>query len=260
MKYVKIMGLCLVAALALSVVAATAASAKPYGFYKDGTEEAATGYKYKGKLTGGIAKLVTPKNGTIECEGATGSGEIKELNKAEGEIIFTKCTFAGFPCQSTEPAGKEGEIITREITTLAVLERLSSGEKQPALLFKPLKETKLECAGIEKLTIANGTGENEKVKVLGGLLVLLPKAASEGNGWLGTNNEGKLFDLEFKQKEGKQEGSNKEGFGEFIESETGEAMKSGVTTTGSGLTTFKETSAEEAKLSIESEKAISIFA
>ena len=49
MKYVKIMGLCLVAALALSVVAATAASARPYGIYKDGTEEAAIGYKYKGK-------------------------------------------------------------------------------------------------------------------------------------------------------------------------------------------------------------------
>ena len=49
MKYVKILGLCLVAVLALSLGAATAASARRFGIYEDGTEEPAIGFKYTGK-------------------------------------------------------------------------------------------------------------------------------------------------------------------------------------------------------------------
>lgn len=247
MKSIKIAGLCLVAMLTLGAVIATSASAAKYGFFKDGTTEAATGYKYKGKLTSGEAELVTPKNGTIKCKAASGSGEVISENDAEGEIIFTGCKFGSFGCNSS--GAKSEEIITKEITILAILEILSGGTKEPALVFKPLKETSLECTAIQKLKIANTTG------TLGGLIVLLPKAAEEGKGWLGTNNEGKLFDLEFKQSGGKQEGS-----GEFKESETGEIMKAGLTTTGSGLKNFSEESAEAAKLSIEFEKAVSIFA
>jgi hypothetical protein len=249
MSRIRIIGLALVAVFALSAVAAASASALTYGFYKDGTTEPAIGYQYSGKLTEGTAKLVTPKNGTVECTGATSSGEVKSVNDAEGEIIFTGCGFSGIKCNSSAPKGKEGEIITREITTLAVLERLSAETKEPALLFKPLKETKLECTSLEKLTITNSTGTN----VLGGLLVLLPKAASEGNGWLG--REGLLFDLALEQKEGVQRGT-----GEFLESEGSEIMKSGVTITGEGLKAFKEGSAEEAKLSSSFSKAVSICA
>jgi hypothetical protein len=250
MLRIRIIGLALVAAFALSAVAAASASALTYGFYQDGTRAPAIGYKYSGKLTEGKAKLVTPSNGTIECTAASGTGEIKSVDDAEGEIIFTGCEFSGIPCNSSEPKGKEGEIITREITILAVLERVSAETKEPALVFKPLKETKLECTSLQKLTITNTTG------TLGGLLVLLPKAASEGNGWLGTNNAGKLFDLAFEQSsEGVQKGT-----GEFLESEAGEIMKSGVTTEGSGLKVFKEGSSEVAKLSLAFSKAVSIFA
>ena len=56
--------------------------------------------------------------------------------------------------------------------------------------------------------------------------------------------------MAFKQKEGVQEGA-KEDSGEFLESEAGEIMKSGLTTEGKGLKNFKELSAEEAELSIE---------
>jgi hypothetical protein len=250
MMSIRYAGLCLVAALALSVVAVATASARPYGFYKDGTEEAAIKYKYKSKLTGGVVRLVTPKNGTIECTGETGSGEVISQDAAEGEIILTGCSLNGVKCNSTEPKGKEGEIIIREMTILAVLEKLTSGT-EPALLFKPLKETKLECTAFQKLTITNTTGTK------GGLLVLLPKAASEGNGWLGTNNEGKVFaTLEFKQSGGVQEGS-----GEFIETEAGEIMKAGLTMEGSGLKNFKEGVALEVKLSVEFETgAVSILA
>lgn len=243
MKYIKIMGLCLVAALALSAVAATAASAKKYGFYKDGTEEAAIGYKYKGKLLSAKGKLVTANNGTIECTGATGSGEVKSLNDAEGEIIFTGCSSSGIKCNSTEPKGASGEIITREITALAALEHVGS-EKQPALLFKPLKETTIECSAFQKLKVKNTTG------AFGGLLVLIPS-----NTWLG--REGILFDLKYEQTGGVQKGGNG---AEFLLEESGEDLKSGVTTTGSGLKNFEEASAEEAELSLEFEKAISIFA
>jgi len=182
---------------------------------------------------------VTPKNGAIECTGATGSGEVKSLNDAEGEIIFTGCSFAGIKCNSTEPKGKEGEIITREITVLAGLEVLSGGEEEPALLFKPLKETKLECTALEKLTITNTTGD------FGGLLVLLPSRTVLAG----------LLDLEFLQTGGVQKGS-----GEFRLEEGGKIEKSGLTTTGSGLKSFKEGSAEQADLTIEFEKEVSIFA
>jgi hypothetical protein len=247
MTSIRCTGLCLAATLIISAVVATSASAEGYGFYKDGTTEAATGYKYKGKLTSGTAKLVTPKNGTIECTGLTSSGEVKSLDDAEGEAIFTGCSFSAFKCDSS--GAKEGEIVTKELTVLAVLEKLSGGEKEPALLFKPLKETKVECTGFQKITIANNTGTD----VLGGLLVLIPKAAAEESGWLGS--EGKVFALEFKQKEGTQEGS-----GEFVESEAGEIMKAGLTATGEGLKNFKEGLGEEAKLSIEYEKAVSVCA
>jgi hypothetical protein len=254
MKYVKIVGLCLVAALALSAVAAATASAKTYGFYKDnGKEEAAIGATYTGKLLSAKAKLETTSNGTIECSGGTGSGKVISLDDAEGTITFTGCKFGSFGCNSS--GAKSEEIKTEEITVLAVLERLSPETKEPALLFKPLKETKLECTSLQKLTITNTTG------TLGGLLVLIPAAASTFPGWLGTNNEGRLFHMAFEQKEGLQKGAEKgTGEGEFLESEAGEIMKSGLTTTGSGLKTFKELSAEEAELSIETSEKISIFA
>jgi len=250
-KYLRIIMLALATTVVVSAAAATSASAAKYGFFKDETSEPAIGYKYSGKLTEGEAELVTPKNGTIKCKKATGSGEIISENDGEGEIIFKECSFEGLACNSSGAAS--GEIVSKEITILAVLEILSGGTKQPALLFKPLKETKLECTSLEKLTITNSTGTG----VLGGLLVLLPKAAEEGKGWLGVENSEKkwLYDLEFKQKEGKQEGS-----GEFKESETGELMKAGLTTTGTGLKAFKEESAEGAKLSLIFEKRISIFA
>jgi hypothetical protein len=248
MKSIRYAVLCLVAMLAITAaVLVPSASAKEYGFYKDGTTEAATGYKYKYKLAEGTGKVVTSKNGAIECTGMTGLGEVKTLNNAEGEIIFTGCSFSGIKCNSTEPKGKEGEIIAREVSVSAVLERLSSSEKEPALLSKPLKEISLECTALEKLSSSNTAGTS------GGLLVLMPKAASEGNGWLG--REGLLFDLAFEQSNGVQKGS-----GEFMESETGEIMKAGLTLTGSGIKNFKEGVALEAKFSIEFEKAVSIFA
>ena len=188
--------------------------------------------------------MVTPNNGTISCTGATGSGEVKSLNDAEGEIVFTGCSASlfGVKCNSTEPAGKEGEIITREITVLAVLEHKNSTEEEPALLFKPLKATKLKCgSGLleEKLTIENTAG------TFGGLLVLVPS-----NTFLGT-----LLDLAFKQSGGKQEGT-----GEFLLEEGGTVQKAGLTTSGSGVKKFSEGSAEEAELTIEFEKEVSIFA
>jgi hypothetical protein len=244
MLRIRIVGLALVAAFALSAIAAASASALTYGFYVDGTTTPAIGYVYSGKLTSARAKLVTPKNGTIECTGGIGLGEVKSVNDAEGKIVFTGCEFSKVACNSS--GAKSGEIITNEITALAVLERLSSTEKQPALLFKPLKETVIECS-IQKLKVTN------TAETLGGLLVLIPKEASEEKGWLG--REGLLFDLEYKQKEGVQEGS-----GEFLESEAGEIMKSGVTTEGSVVKTFKEGSAEEAGLTILFLKPVSIHA
>jgi hypothetical protein len=254
MKYVKIMGLCLVAALALRAVVAATASANPYGFYKDGTGNPATGATYTSKLLSKTARLVTTSNGEIICTAATGSGKIISLDNAEGAVAFTGCKFGSFSCNNS--GAKAGEIIVNEITVLAVLERLlGTSEKQPALLFKPLKDTDIECTSLQKFIITNTSG------TLGGLLGLIPKAASEPNGWLGTNSEGRLFHVALEQTEGLQKGAEKgTGEGEFLESEAGEIMKSGLTAEGMGVKNFKELVAVEAEFSIETSEKISIFA
>ncbi len=97
------------------------------------------------------------------CSGGTGTGEVKSLNDAEGMISFTGCEFSKLPC--TTKGDKSGEIVTEEVTVLAVLEKKNSTENEPALLWKPLKEVNFECTSLQKLKVTNTSG------TFGGLLV-----------------------------------------------------------------------------------------
>lgn len=147
MKRIRILGLCLVAAFALSVVAASSAVAapefyechklttKPYtGKYSDKkcTKEATEAEKAEGKKNkyelqpgvgkgkvfkgkGGVATLHTPAvGGEVVCKTFKDEGKIGTPSTQEKVVsIFTKCVSLGKNCSS--PGAKSGEIKTKAL-------------------------------------------------------------------------------------------------------------------------------------------------
>ena len=113
MKYLKIMGLCLVAmaALALSVVASASAleTKEPELRAKGGG--AIVKNKFTGKGTSTEYVLETEKNGSIKCTALKATGKVNSAREAESTVTFTGCTaFAIAKCNSA--GAKEGEIVT----------------------------------------------------------------------------------------------------------------------------------------------------
>ncbi len=153
MKYIKIMGLCLVAMFALSAVVAASASAKELELVKAGTKEALKKNKFKGETGKGI--LETEKNGKIECTKTKFEGTVESTKSGTVTITFTGCVGLGFKCNTVGSA--TGEIKTSVSLGLVY----NPAENTILLLFTllPLTEPKtvtLECTALQKLIIKGG--------------------------------------------------------------------------------------------------------
>jgi hypothetical protein len=137
MKRIRIAGLCLVAAFAMSAAAAASAwatapeygrcKAKTGGKYSDAgcTKAVKTGGKYewtpgaeKAKFTskGGVGKLSIVSGAGVECKTESSAGEfVPGNNKEEAGVIvkFNGCTALKNPCTTSGRA--KGELVTNEL-------------------------------------------------------------------------------------------------------------------------------------------------
>jgi hypothetical protein len=110
MKQLKLLTLALVAAFALSAVAAASAMAeKPELLKPNGTELVKRGFKSK-FVAGTTIKFETKNGNRVVCSGATNTGEVleKHPNHIEVEVTFTGCEEPTFKakCDNTGTAGK----------------------------------------------------------------------------------------------------------------------------------------------------------
>jgi hypothetical protein len=110
MKYLKIMGLCLVAALALSVVVVASASAAEPELVKKGGG-AIVHKKFNGTSKAKKFTLETLNNGNIECTSLSARGEVTSSTAAESTVTFTGCKALTFLNCKTEKAKGANEII-----------------------------------------------------------------------------------------------------------------------------------------------------
>lgn len=225
MKHLKIMGLCLVAALALSVVVVASASAITEPELRAKGGGAIVKNKFTGKGTSATYVLETKGQGAITCKALTVEGEVKTSKESELTTTFTECSAFGIAkCNSEEAESKEGRIRA----VISSVPRWSPGSRTAVLFLLTIlprtRQIRLNCGG----TL-------QRLNINGGFLL------SAGN-----INEPHI-ELKFaaKQKEGKQE---------FTKFETGEhpiGEKIEETTTleteGSGFKSFGKTvSGEEA--------------
>src|SRR5664279_191838 len=108
MKRMKIMGLCLVAVFAMSVVASSVASAVTYEqpvFYGKAAVGSTVGtVGFKGTL--GEASLETASKSVVKCTAGTSLGEVTGPTTTKNNTTtFTGCTLSGFACESGATAG-----------------------------------------------------------------------------------------------------------------------------------------------------------
>ena len=107
MKYLKIMGLCLVAVLALSAVTVASASAQEMELVnKEG--KALVKNKFKGES--GKGTLEATNGSKITCTKTKFTGKTTNTKEGEAATTFTGCESKGFKC-NTEGSGT-GEIKT----------------------------------------------------------------------------------------------------------------------------------------------------
>ena len=109
MKRMKIMGLCLVAVLAMSVVAASVASAVTYEqpvFYGKAAIGSTVGtVGFTGVL--GEASLETKSKSVVKCTAGTAVGAVTGPTTTKGNVTkFTGCTLSGFACESGATVGE----------------------------------------------------------------------------------------------------------------------------------------------------------
>ncbi len=113
MKRIRIMGLCLVAAFAMSALVSSAASAEPVFLTKavvGGT--AASNIPIKGTL--GAAFLEGKSGSKITCTGGTSTGEVTGPQTSKKNVTtFVGCVTGEFKCESAGQA--EGVIVTKSL-------------------------------------------------------------------------------------------------------------------------------------------------
>lgn len=101
-------------------------------------------------FTGGVGSLNTLKH-HIECKSGSGSGSVKGANELSAvTITFKECldTTINSACNSTEPPGGSGEILTRELTAEMVY--LKATKQTPGgILLLPVAQpfTRISCVG-----------------------------------------------------------------------------------------------------------------
>ncbi len=108
MKYLKIMGLALVAALALSVVA-SASAAEPELVKKGGG--AVVKKKFKGEGKGTTFVLETVAGHKITCTSLSAEGEIVSATEATQTVTFKGCTAEGITAYTS--GSPEGDILVK---------------------------------------------------------------------------------------------------------------------------------------------------
>jgi len=153
MKYLKIVGLCLVAALALSAVTVASASAKELELVnKEG--KALVKNKFKGE--GGKATLESIKGEKVSCTKAKIEGTITGTKTGEATGTLTGCESSGVKC-NTAGSGA-GEI--RTVLSIGWVFGIVGGSFRVLLLLTllPLKTATVtvECTAFQKLIVRNG--------------------------------------------------------------------------------------------------------
>ncbi len=166
MKRIKIVGLCLIAVVALSAVASSGASAAEFftcvkavprnsGHYSDKecSVKVASGGKYErasavGVRTSGKTKTVViavPALGfKLTCKKSTSAGEITGPSEGEEVITFSDCSTEGKPCQNI--GGASGVFKTNPLRTTLV----SATEVELAALVGGREGlfVEFECGGV----------------------------------------------------------------------------------------------------------------
>jgi hypothetical protein len=183
MKRIRILGLCLVAAFALTIVAASTASAAEPALFacvkqaggkfsdkactKAGEGKTAkfelvegVGKKATFKGKGGAATLHTPAvGGEVKCGGFKDSGTNSSATTESKVVsIFTKCTSLGKNCVS--PGAKKGEIKTNNLK--GVLGYINKGSKKVGVALSAESGSILaefNCEGLEIVTTGSVIGE-----------------------------------------------------------------------------------------------------
>lgn len=146
MKYLKIMGLCLVAVLALSAVTVASASAQEMELVnKEG--KALVKNKFKGES--GKGTLEATNGSKITCTKTKFTGKTTNTKEGEAATTFTGCESKGFKC-NTEGSGT-GEIKT----SLTLFIALSGGHWVffLSILTSPIV---LHCTGLQELKVRGG--------------------------------------------------------------------------------------------------------
>jgi hypothetical protein len=161
MKRIRIIGLALVAVLALSAVVASAASAALPEFV-------ASKFPVKFTLTSGAGLLETVGGRQVKCTSDSGSGEILNAKETKNTVVkFKGCTakgpFGTLECQS---GSTKGEIVTKKVKGLLVYD--NKAEKKAAILGEG-EET---GAFFAEFT-CTGVLVEEKMKVKGNALGLI---------------------------------------------------------------------------------------
>jgi len=216
MKYLKIMGLCLVAVFLVNAVAvATASAAEEPELRRAGGSELGL-IHFEGEGTSGKYVLEAKGQGAIECKSMKMEGLVKTPTESEATTTFGECSASGIKCNSEEIGSKEGRIRA----VLSIRPRWSRGSRRLVLFLLTIlprtRQVVINCSALQTLKINGGflaeAGEIEK-------------AHTE-------------LEIRAKQLLGVQE------FTEF-ETETKAIERTTLETEGSGLKTFKKTQSGE---------------
>jgi hypothetical protein len=146
MKRIRIMGLCLVAVFAMSVVASSVASAAAPVFYtKASPGEVAPTVPFTGTLG---AAFLEGKSGTkITCTAGTATGEVTGATTTKNNVTtFTGCETSGFKCES---GATEGVIVTNVLEgTLGNVTATTAGVRLfPEATGRGTELAAFSCAG-----------------------------------------------------------------------------------------------------------------